>query len=87
MVESEVGDAAVGSPGLPPTPALPAWTVRSENTDLVVSDADGSTRLRVPGAPRYGWGTLQQGGNRDRKVFMAFRTDQRPVHHDPHRRL
>lgn len=61
----------------------PAWMVRTENTDLVVSDAAGATRLRLPGAPRYGWGTPPQGGNRDRPIFVAFRIDDRAVHTIP----
>jgi len=91
VLKSDVDDAAVGGPG-PARPDLgpwgppfanadrPAWNVRTENTDLVVSDAEGATRLRLPGAPRYGWGTPPEGGNRDRKIFIAFRTDQRAIH-------
>ena len=77
--------AASGIPSwlLPPENTTPAWTVRTENADLVVSDAAGVARLRVPGEPRYGWGVPPQGGNRDRRIFVAFRTDQRALHTIP----
>ena len=58
----------------------PFWTVQTENTDLVVSDTAGATRLRLPGEPRYGWGMPPQGGNRERRIFVALRIDQRAVH-------
>ena len=61
----------------------PFWMVRTENTDLVVSDPAGVTRLTLPGAPKYGWGMPPQGGNRDRKIFVALRMDQRAVHAVP----
>ncbi|MDQ3346602.1 MAG: S9 family peptidase [Acidobacteriota bacterium] len=48
-----------------------------------MSDATGATQLRLPGVPRYGWGTPPQGGNRDRRIFVAFRTDQRALHTIP----
>ncbi len=95
VLQTDAGDGAVGGPG-PSAPdygpwgpqssanaGRPFWTARTVNTDLVVSDADGVTRLTLPGAPQYGWGTPPQGGNRNRKVFVAVRTDQRAIHTIP----
>jgi dipeptidyl aminopeptidase/acylaminoacyl peptidase len=67
----------------PPENPAPSWNVQTENVDLVVTDAAGVTRIRLPGAPKYGWSTPPQGGNRGRRVFIAFRTDQRAVHTVP----
>jgi dipeptidyl aminopeptidase/acylaminoacyl peptidase len=94
VLKSDADDAAVGGPGPafpnlgpwgPPFPNAqrPTWMVRTENMDLVVSGADGVTRLRLPGAPQYGWSAPPEGGNRDRSVFIALRTDLRAVHAVP----
>jgi dipeptidyl aminopeptidase/acylaminoacyl peptidase len=85
MVPAQSPAVTMGIPSwlFPPESSTPSWNVRTENTDLVVTDAAGVTRLRVPGEPRYGWGVPPQGGNRDRRTFIAFRTDQRAVHTVP----
>jgi dipeptidyl aminopeptidase/acylaminoacyl peptidase len=84
-VPAQPPSAASGIPSwlLPPENRTPAWMVRTENTHLVASDATGVTRLSLAGEPKYGWGVPPQGGNRDRRIFVAFRTDQRAVHTIP----
>jgi dipeptidyl aminopeptidase/acylaminoacyl peptidase len=64
-------------------PGRPLWTARSENTDLIVSDSAGATRLRLPGAQNHGWSVAPNGWSRDRRRFIAFRVDNREIHRVP----
>jgi dipeptidyl aminopeptidase/acylaminoacyl peptidase len=97
VLESEVADAAVSGPG--PGPALglplglayfaptnsgpPVWTAQSANNDLIVSDTAGATRLKLPGAPNYGWGVPPNAWSRDGRLFVALRRDVREIHRVP----
>ena len=95
--QSEVDDAAVGGPG--PAMAMPlglasfgpdsppanpgGWTAQTANGDLVVSDAAGATRLKLSGAPNYGWSLAPRAWNYDGRYFIALRVDNREVHRVP----
>src|SRR5688572_4189758 len=97
VLESEIADAAVGGPGPAVAPPLglayfgansgPAnsgpWTARTENTDLIVSDAAGATRLQLRGAQNFGWAVAPNAWNRDRRFFVALRADNREIHRVP----
>jgi dipeptidyl aminopeptidase/acylaminoacyl peptidase len=96
-LEPEVADAAVGGPGpamgLPlglsyfvaaaSGPASPLWMTQPANNDLVVSDNAGATRLRLTGAQNYGWAMAPNAWNRDRRLFIALRVDNRELHRVP----
>src|SRR5688500_3526630 len=98
VLESDVADAAVGGPGpasglplglasfAPSGPASsgpPPWTARTANSNLIVSDAAGATRLQLPGAENYGWSVAPNGWSRDRQLFVALRVDNREIHRVP----
>jgi dipeptidyl aminopeptidase/acylaminoacyl peptidase len=98
VLESGIADAPVGGPGpavgMPfglasfgPDNAGPVnpgqWTAQAPNGDLVVSDAAGAARLKLSGAPNYGWGLPPRAWNHDRRFFVALRVDNREVHRVP----
>jgi dipeptidyl aminopeptidase/acylaminoacyl peptidase len=99
VLESDVKDGAVGSPG--PAAGLPLglasfgpsesgaanparWTARIENgRDLIVSDTAGAIPLTLSGAPDYGWSLAPRAWNHDRRFFLAIRRDDREIHKVP----
>jgi len=98
VLESEAGDAAVGGPGPAATlplglasfapetaePATPArWRAQVADGDLVVSDSGGATRLKLPGAPNYGWAVAPRAWSNDGQHFVALRVDNREIHRVP----
>ncbi|HWH31211.1 MAG TPA: DPP IV N-terminal domain-containing protein [Egibacteraceae bacterium] len=51
--------------------------------DLVVSDSGGATRLKLPGAPNYGWAVAPRAWSNDGQHFVALRVDNREIHRVP----